>query len=312
MRGASGVVMSPNYPHNYDAHDDCGWLIEVDRNHLVQLQFEDFDVEPHSNCSYDHVAVYDGNSTDAPLMMLHCGRDLPSPSLLRSSQHQMFIRLKADGSVASKGFRANFTRGCGALIVTEGEGSLTSPDWPHTWQRSHGDGCDWIIRGERDTDRVSLALTSLMLANRSPDNCSLEQGVLEVRDGEDGDAPLLARICGSHAPPPITSQGSSLYVHVYYGGGRYVGAGQQRFRAIYSVEDAACGGRLRSLSGRIASPGFPNNYPPGAECVWDLAASAGNLVSINFETFDLSESDNCNVDYVDVYKQGPEGEHIGR
>ena len=112
--------MSPNYPNNYDSNDDCGWLVEVDTNHVVQLMFEDFDVEPHSNCSYDHVALYDGNSTDAPLLLMHCGRDLPNPALIKSTSNQMFIRLKADGSVASKGFKANFTRGCGATIVTEG------------------------------------------------------------------------------------------------------------------------------------------------------------------------------------------------
>ena len=45
-----GVLTSPNYPSNYDSDDDCGWLLEVDTNHVVQLTFEDFDVEPHSNC----------------------------------------------------------------------------------------------------------------------------------------------------------------------------------------------------------------------------------------------------------------------
>ena len=32
---------------------------EDDKNHVVQLPFEDFNVESHSNSSYDHVAVYD-------------------------------------------------------------------------------------------------------------------------------------------------------------------------------------------------------------------------------------------------------------
>ena len=44
------MLTSPNYPSNYDSDDDCGWLLEVDTNHVVQLTFEDFDVEPHSNC----------------------------------------------------------------------------------------------------------------------------------------------------------------------------------------------------------------------------------------------------------------------
>ena len=311
MSGDRGVIMSPNYPNNYDANDDCGWLVQVDTNHVVEFTFEDFDVEPHSNCSYDHVAIYDGNSTDAPLLLMHCGRDLPSPAKIKSSSNQMFVRLKADGSVASKGFKANFTRGCGATIVTEGEGVLTSPDWPHVWSQTR-DTCDWVIRGSRDTDRVTLTMTYLQLSNESPSNCSTTQGHIDIRDGEDSDAPLLVRLCGSHAPPPITSQGSSLYVHVSNIDKYYVSAPQQRFRAVYSVEDSACGGHLRSESGRIASPQYPSSYPPGVECVWSLAASSGNLVSVNFEMFNLEASDNCNDDYVDVYQDGPDGQHVGR
>ena len=55
----TGSIYSPNYPQNYDKDDDCGWLLTVDQNHVVQLEFLDFDVEAHSNCSYDHVAVKD-------------------------------------------------------------------------------------------------------------------------------------------------------------------------------------------------------------------------------------------------------------
>lgn len=66
------------------------------------------------------------------------------------------------------------------------------------------------------------------------------------------------------------------------------------------------------MSGRLASPGYPASYPPGAECVWTLAASAGNLVSLSLERLELADSENCNLDYVDVYRDGPEGEHLGR
>lgn len=56
-RASSGFIYSPNYPNKYDHNADCGWLIQVDDNHVVQLQFLDFVVERHINCSYDHVAV---------------------------------------------------------------------------------------------------------------------------------------------------------------------------------------------------------------------------------------------------------------
>ena len=114
------------------------------------------------------------------------------------------------------------------------------------------------------------------------------------RDGEDGESPLLTRICGHHAPMSITSQGSSLYIHVSNTMRLYQGAYQNRFRATYTVGDSACGGQLRSVSGHITSPQYPDSYPPGVECVWDLTASQGNLVAVNFDMFDVETSDNCN------------------
>ena len=135
--------------------------------------------------------------------------------------------------------------------MTEGEGVLTSPDWPGMWSRDGTESCDWSIRGARDTDRVTLTLTFLQLSNDNPGNCSTDQGYLDIRDGEDGDAPLLVRLCGSATPPPITSQGSSLYVHVSNRSPHYSLSLHQRFRAVYTVEDSACGGQLTSESGEL-------------------------------------------------------------
>ena len=64
----SGQIHSPNYPNKYDSHDDCSWLLQVDANHRIKFFFVDFDVEPHNNCSYDYVALYDGISEQDPLI----------------------------------------------------------------------------------------------------------------------------------------------------------------------------------------------------------------------------------------------------
>ena len=109
MSSSTGVITSPNYPNMYDNDDDCAWLIQVDRNHVVTFTFEDFDVEPHSNCSYDYVALYDGANSSAPLIIQHCGQTVPEPNTFTSTGNQMYVRMKADGSVPAKGFKANYT-----------------------------------------------------------------------------------------------------------------------------------------------------------------------------------------------------------
>ncbi len=79
------MITSPNYPNMYDDHDDCGWTVRVSEGHRVKLRFEDFDVEPHSNCSYDYVALYDGADEAAPLIVLHCGQNVPEPDTYYST-----------------------------------------------------------------------------------------------------------------------------------------------------------------------------------------------------------------------------------
>ncbi|CAG7829998.1 unnamed protein product, partial [Allacma fusca] len=113
-----GVINSPNWPANYDHDDDCGWLISVDVNHVVQFEFTDFEVENHINCSYDHVAVYDGPWESAPLLLMHCGNQLPDPPMIKSTGNQMFVKFKTDGSTTKKGFRATFSTVRTRLYIT--------------------------------------------------------------------------------------------------------------------------------------------------------------------------------------------------
>lgn len=46
---------------------------------------------------------------------------------------------------------------------------------------------------------------------------------------------------------------------------------------LYSSE---CGGELTALSGTFTSPGFPSNYPPNIECVWNIEVNIHTLLSV--------------------------------
>lgn len=54
---ASGTLTSPGYPDDYPHNTDCLWNIQVQRGRTVVLTFYDFDIEGHTNCTYDYVAV---------------------------------------------------------------------------------------------------------------------------------------------------------------------------------------------------------------------------------------------------------------
>lgn len=43
-----GYITSPNYPSNYPQNIDCVWIIMVPNGEAVQLDFEDFYIEPNT------------------------------------------------------------------------------------------------------------------------------------------------------------------------------------------------------------------------------------------------------------------------
>ena len=56
--------------------------------------FDDFDIEPSTPCVYDFVAIYDGNSTSAPLLLKACGSTTPDP--IQSSGHEVLFQFHSD------------------------------------------------------------------------------------------------------------------------------------------------------------------------------------------------------------------------
>lgn len=73
---------------------------------------------------------------------------------------------------------------------------------------------------------------------------------------------------------------------------------------------SACGGTYTSYQGKIASPGYPNSYPLNAECVWILNNSPGNKLQLTFSEFDIQQSDNCDLDYLEIREDSGIGKLI--
>jgi multipile epidermal growth factor-like domains protein 8 len=69
---------------------------------VIVLEFEQFETE----CSYDYVFVFDGDTTDAPLIAALSGNQLPRSIVALSGR--MTLRFYSDAAVVMSGFRARF------------------------------------------------------------------------------------------------------------------------------------------------------------------------------------------------------------
>ena len=77
----SGVVTSPNFPNNYPNNHKKTETIRVEEGFIIWLKFTAFDVEPHSECRYDHLVIEDGTT----LVEKICGNTLPSTIVSKSN-----------------------------------------------------------------------------------------------------------------------------------------------------------------------------------------------------------------------------------
>ncbi|KAM3913712.1 tolloid-like protein 2 [Leptodactylus fuscus] len=206
---AEGTVSSPNYPDKYPSRKECTWEISTTAGHRVKLVFNDFEIELHQECAYDHLEMYDGPSSKSPILGRFCGSSKPEPII--ASTNNMFMRFYSDASVQRKGFQAKYSTECGGRLKAEIQ---TKDVYSHA---QYGDNnypvqanCDWVIVAE-DGYGVELIFETFEMEEES--DCGYDY--MEIYDGYDSTAPRLARYCGSGPPEEIYSAGDSIMIRFH-------------------------------------------------------------------------------------------------
>ncbi|XP_074713784.1 LOW QUALITY PROTEIN: multiple epidermal growth factor-like domains protein 8 [Strix uralensis] len=150
LRGPSGFVTDG--PGNYSVNGNCEWLVEAPSpRHRVLLTFTFMDTE----CTYDYLFVYDGDSPRSPLLASLSGSTLPAP--LEATSGKMLLHLFSDANYNLLGFNATYSvslcpRGCSGRGGCDPQGRCQcQPGWggpdcaqPHcaTYCQTHGGACN--------------------------------------------------------------------------------------------------------------------------------------------------------------------------
>ncbi|XP_003786834.1 cubilin [Otolemur garnettii] len=294
-----GEIHSPNYPSPYRSNTDCSWVIKVERNHRVLLNFTDFDLEPQDSC----IMAYDGVSSITTRLARTCGRQqLANP--ITSSGDSLFVRFLSGPSRQSRGFRAQFKQVCGGHILMDSSGTISSPLFPAKYPNNQN--CSWILEAQPPFNHITLSFTHFEVEGGT--TCTRD--FVEILDGNQDDAPLRGRYCGGSIsmPHPVTSFGSALTL-------RFVSDSTIRdggFHAVITASSSACGGTFHMAEGIFDSPGYPEVYPPNTECVWNIVSSPGSQLQLSFISFQLEDSQDCSRDFVEIREENATGHLVGR
>ncbi|XP_048419728.1 tolloid-like protein 2 isoform X2 [Stegostoma tigrinum] len=206
---AEGVITSPNWPDKYPSRKECTWVISATAGHRVKLAFDEFEIEQHQECIYDHLEIYDGADDESPILGRYCGSRKPKPAI--STGSKMFIKFFSDASVQRKGFQAKYSTECGGHLRAE---VRTKHLYSHA---QYGDNnypgqshCDWVIVAE-DGYGVELIFQTFEIEEEA--DCGYDY--LELYDGHESVAPRLGRFCGSGPPEEIYSAGDSIMIRFH-------------------------------------------------------------------------------------------------
>ncbi|XP_041081633.1 multiple epidermal growth factor-like domains protein 8 [Polyodon spathula] len=102
LNGPPGYVTDG--PGNYSVNGNCEWLIEAPSSRYgIVLSFTYMETE----CTYDYLFVYDGDSYDSPLLASLSGSTLPE--LIEAKSGKMLLHLFSDANYNLSGFNASFS-----------------------------------------------------------------------------------------------------------------------------------------------------------------------------------------------------------
>ncbi|XP_074043814.1 adhesion G-protein coupled receptor G6 isoform X2 [Macrotis lagotis] len=104
LSNPSGTFTSPCYPNEYPNSQVCMWTLRAPTGYVIQITFNDFDIEEAPNCIYDSLSLDNGESQTK-----FCGATAKGLSF-NSSANEMHVSFSSDFSIQKKGFNASYIR----------------------------------------------------------------------------------------------------------------------------------------------------------------------------------------------------------
>lgn len=203
----------------------------------------------------------------------------------------------------------------------EKSGFFESPEYPEEYYAKE----DCLFFFEAEEDEVIQITFDKLFNVEEDDNCQFDQ--VEIHDGRYGFSPLLARLCGTVAPDPVTSSTNFLWVGFFTDSD----VEEEGFRAYYKfipnpnlpvtkppradidtpaiVGPEDCFFKLdENFDGEINSSSLINalidqgRYPTSkVDCTWEINVPENYKILLEFQEFSLTYVNECQHNRIIVY-----------
>lgn len=104
----SGLFFDPGGPTaNYsDMTNHTCTFLAPGPNDAVKIEFQTFDLEYETNCDYDYLKIYNGPSTESPLIGKYCGSNSPGTVISTDTSGALTFKFHSDEGVTGAGWSA--------------------------------------------------------------------------------------------------------------------------------------------------------------------------------------------------------------
>ncbi|KAI8794952.1 CUB and sushi domain-containing protein 2, partial [Biomphalaria glabrata] len=302
LKGASGVLVSPNFPSHYPAFSSCTWKIEVLPPSVIEITVETLAIE----AQYDSLQIFDCPDMSDTTLLDYLDGNVSNTKVI-SSNNCVLVKFQSDHSIEASGFNITWqavdshVSGCGGtLYATRSYQHLRFPtSRSRVFKQT---SCEWLVSASASTVLHILMNITFQLKG---------QDTITIYDGPNSKSPLIIQVnstvgviapgesqpgvdslgmASSNIHPVIVSSGPHLYIHV--------SLGSKTTGQILSYSEG-CDVFISSESSFILSPGYASlHYVNNLKCRWSfqkhgLSKTQDVIFFPNFHT-------EANKDYVQV------------
>ncbi|KAK5640278.1 hypothetical protein RI129_011089 [Pyrocoelia pectoralis] len=297
IKNQEGSISSPRFPEKPRTSVECAWILKLPANQQVTLNFDHINFD--SNCDYNYIILYNGESPSSPKIGLFCENN--KPTTLSTQGNTVLIEYHWDERSTGTGFQMSYKPNIGGCGGTFHDYSrvIESPSYPKNYPDNAE--CEWEIIGDPGYS-IKLDFIDRFYLEES-DGCNND--FLEVWNYNNGVWESLGKKCGRHVPDTFNSTSNRMKI-MFRSNDKLSASG---FKARWSLH---CGGTFEAdkKPRYIVSPGYPNDYNDSLVCVYHIK-SPNSYVIINFEDFALEEGINCKSDNVTITTDYEESTRCG-
>ncbi|XP_051002962.1 CUB and zona pellucida-like domain-containing protein 1 [Acomys russatus] len=194
-----------------NADENCTWTIERPENRSIRIIISHIQLDPDGGCESENIMVFDGRSTNGPLLGKVCSENDFVP-VFESSSNALTVQIVTDWTRIQRSvfiFYYFFPSGtsipnCGGYLNTL-EGSFTSPNYPNPHPELAY--CVWHIQVEKGY-KIKLTFKELFL--EMDEHCRFD--FIALYDGPSTTSGLLKQLCGRGQPTFESSSNSMTLV----------------------------------------------------------------------------------------------------